>query len=114
MTLDPGDNCGNQLARLADLDHRDQCAILVESGQASAEVVHLRHGAPLSVCLQRRWCHSLAARPIASLISRVTDAVLEAVREWQNRPLDPVDPVIFFDALRAKIRDEGLVRNKAV
>jgi putative transposase len=48
------------------------------------------------------------------LISRVTDAVLEEVREWQNRPLDPVYPVIFFDALRVKIRDEGLVRNKAV
>src|ERR1700693_5007156 len=48
------------------------------------------------------------------LISRVTDAVLEEVRAWQNRPLDPVYPVIFFDALRVKIRDEGLVRNKAV
>ena len=52
------------------------------------------------------------------LISRVTDAVLEDVREWQNRPLDPVYPVIFFDALRVKIRDAkvpwGLVRNKAV
>jgi putative transposase len=36
------------------------------------------------------------------------------VREWQTRPLDPVYPVIFFDALRVKIRDEGLVRNKAV
>src|SRR6478752_3097010 len=48
------------------------------------------------------------------LISRVTDAVLEEVREWQNRPLDPVYPIVFFDALRVKIRDEGLVRNKAV
>ncbi|MGH7062926.1 MAG: IS256 family transposase, partial [Stellaceae bacterium] len=48
------------------------------------------------------------------LISRVTDAVLDAVREWQSRPLDPVYAVIFFDALRVKIRDEGLVRNKAV
>src|SRR6202521_1203284 len=48
------------------------------------------------------------------LISRVTDAVLDEVREWQNRPLDPVYPVVFFAALRVKIRDEGLVRNKAV
>ena len=40
--------------------------------------------------------------------------MLEEVREWQNRPLDPVYPVIFFDALRVKIRDEGLVRNEAV
>jgi putative transposase len=48
------------------------------------------------------------------LISRVTDAVLEEVREWQSRPLDAVYPVVFFDALRVKIRDDGLVRNKAV
>ena len=48
------------------------------------------------------------------LISRVTDAVLEEVRAWQSRPLDPLYPVVFFDALRVKIRDEGLVRNKAV
>jgi putative transposase len=47
------------------------------------------------------------------LISAVTDAVLEAVAAWQARPLEPVYPVIFFDALRVKIRDEGLVRNKA-
>jgi len=48
------------------------------------------------------------------LISRVADAVLDEVREWQNRPLDHVYPVVFFDALRVKIRDEGLVKNKAV
>jgi putative transposase len=48
------------------------------------------------------------------LISRVTDAVLEEVAEWQNRPLDATYPVVFFDALRLKIRDDGLVRNKAV
>ena len=48
------------------------------------------------------------------LISRVTDAVLEEVREWQTRPLDAVYSVVFSDALRVKIRDEGLVRNKAV
>jgi putative transposase len=48
------------------------------------------------------------------LISRVTDAVLEEVREWQNRPLEAIYPVVFFDALRVKIRDDGLVRNKAV
>src|SRR5689334_12322185 len=46
------------------------------------------------------------------LISRVTDAVLEEVKEWQLRPLDACYPIVFFDALRVKIRDEGLVRNK--
>ena len=48
------------------------------------------------------------------LISRVTDAVLEEVREWQSRPLEAVYPIVFFDAMRVKIRDEGLVKNKAV
>jgi len=48
------------------------------------------------------------------LISTVTDAVLETVAEWQNRPLESMYPLVFFDALRVKIRDEGLVRNKAV
>ncbi len=47
-------------------------------------------------------------------ISKVTDAVLDEVRDWQSRPLDPVYPVVFFDALRVKIRDEGTVKNKAV
>jgi putative transposase len=48
------------------------------------------------------------------LISAVTDAVLDEVAEWQNRPLDAVFPLVFFDAIRVKIRDEGFVRNKAV
>ncbi len=48
------------------------------------------------------------------LISAVTDAVLEEVAAWQARPLEPVYPLVFFDALRVKIRDEALVRNKAV
>jgi putative transposase len=48
------------------------------------------------------------------LISVVTDSVIEDALEWQNRPLDAMYPVVFFDALRVKIRDEGTVRNKAV
>ena len=48
------------------------------------------------------------------LISVVTDVVLEEIAAWQARPLEPVYPLVFFDALRVKIRDEGLVRNKAV
>lgn len=48
------------------------------------------------------------------LISTVTDAVLEEVTAWQQRPLEPLYPVVFFDALRVKIRDEGAVRTKAV
>ena len=48
------------------------------------------------------------------LVSAVTEAVLDEIAEWQNRPLEPVYPLVFFDALRVKIRDEGTVRNKAV
>ena len=48
------------------------------------------------------------------LISAVTDAVLEEITAWQGRPLEATYPLVFFDALRVKVRDEGLVRNKAV
>ena len=50
------------------------------------------------------------------LISRVTDAVLDEVKEWRSRALDAVYPVVIFDALRVKIRDKDsrIVRNKAV
>jgi putative transposase len=48
------------------------------------------------------------------LISTVTDAILEEITAWQARPLDRVYAVVFFDALRVKIRDEGTVRSKAV
>ena len=48
------------------------------------------------------------------LVSAVTDAVLEEVAAWQNRPLEASYAIVFFDALRVKIRDEGVVKNKAV
>jgi putative transposase len=50
------------------------------------------------------------------LISKITDAVLEEVREWQARPLEPLEPVwpvIFLDAIVCKVRDQGSVKNKA-
>lgn len=48
------------------------------------------------------------------LISQITDEVLDEVSQWQQRPLEAIYPVVIFDALRVKIRDEGVVRNKAV
>ena len=48
------------------------------------------------------------------LISTVTDAVAAEVAEWQSRPLEPLYPVMFFDAIRVKVRDQGTVCNKAV
>jgi putative transposase len=48
------------------------------------------------------------------LVSAVTDSVLDEVNAWQNRPLESSYPIVLFDALRVKVRDEGLVKNKAV
>ncbi len=48
------------------------------------------------------------------LISDVTDAVMEEVKAWQERPLESLYPLVFMDALRVKIRDEGTVKNKAI
>ena len=47
-------------------------------------------------------------------ISSVTDAVMAEVTAWQARPLEPMYPVVFFDALRVKIREDAVVRNKAI
>ena len=58
-----------------------------------------------------RDLHGVDVSP--DLISAVTDAILDKVAAWQARPLEPAYPLVFFDALRVKIRDEGLARNKA-
>lgn len=50
----------------------------------------------------------------ANLISAVTESVMADAVAWQNRPLESTYAIVYFDALRVKIRDEGLVRNKAV
>jgi putative transposase len=47
-------------------------------------------------------------------ISSVTDEVMAETLAWQSRPLEPMYPVVFFDALRVKIRSDGVVSNKAV
>ena len=47
-------------------------------------------------------------------ISSVTDAVMAEVTAWQSRPLEPMYPVVFFDALRVKIREDAVVHNRAV
>ena len=50
----------------------------------------------------------------ANLVSAVTESVMTDAVAWQNRPLESTYAIVYFDALRVKIRDEGLVRNKAV
>ena len=49
-----------------------------------------------------------------TLISRVTDQVLEQVQEWQSRPLDPLYPIVFLDCIVVKIRQDKRVINKAI
>jgi len=61
------------------------------------------------------FLHEMYAVDVSpDLISAVTDAVVAEVTAWQSRPLESLYPVVFFDALRVKIRDEAVVRSKAV
>ena len=48
------------------------------------------------------------------LISSVTEAVIEEVREWQTRPLESIYPIVYLDALRVKIRYDGTVQNRCI
>ena len=56
--------------------------------------------------------YSVAVSP--TLISNITDAVLEDVRAWQSRPVETVYPILYFDCLFVKSRQEGVVKTKAV
>ena len=49
-----------------------------------------------------------------TLISNVTDAVMEEVKLWQGRPLEELYPIVYLDALMVKVRDEGHIQNKAI
>lgn len=49
-----------------------------------------------------------------TLISRVTDHVLEQVQEWQSRPLDEIYPIVYLDCIVVKIRQDKRVINKAI
>ena len=64
--------------------------------------------------IQGHLAEMYAIEVSAEFISAVTDAVMAEVGAWQARPLEPMYPVVFFDALRVKIREDGVVRNKAV
>ncbi|MEO0600917.1 MAG: IS256 family transposase [Myxococcota bacterium] len=49
-----------------------------------------------------------------ALISRVTDEVLDTVKEWQSRALDPVYPIVYLDGFVVKVRKDGAIRNRTV
>ncbi len=49
-----------------------------------------------------------------TLISNITEAGLEEVKQWQSRPLEELYPIVYLDALMVKVRDEGHIQNKAI
>jgi transposase-like protein len=49
-----------------------------------------------------------------SLVSSVTEAVLEEVKAWQSRPLDRIYPIVYLDCIHVKVRDHGSIQTKAV
>jgi transposase-like protein len=49
----------------------------------------------------------------ASLVSQITDKIIDLAKQWHNRPLEPVYPIVFFDAIHYKVTNEGKVTNKA-
>lgn len=64
--------------------------------------------------IQRFLAEQYGTEVSPEFISSVTDAVMAEVTAWQSRPLEPMYPVVFFDALRVKIREDAVVRNKAI
>ncbi len=63
--------------------------------------------------IQHHLARTLGTELSHETISKITDAVLEEVRAWQARPLEPIYPVVYVDALVVKVRDGHQVRNKA-
>lgn len=49
----------------------------------------------------------------AEMVSKMTDSIIPIIKEWQNRPLDPIYPFIFMDAIHYKVREDGQIKNKA-
>jgi putative transposase len=64
--------------------------------------------------IARHLDRSMGVEVSADTVSRITDGVLDEVKAWQSRPLEQVYPVVYVDAMVAKVRDGGSVRNKAV
>src|ERR1700731_3696382 len=80
LTLNAGKHTANQPARLAQLDHGNDGAILVQGDEGPAQVIQLGHQGTPSVICQRRWCHLLAACPIPSLGPAVKGATSVSAR----------------------------------
>lgn len=49
----------------------------------------------------------------AEMVSKITDSLIPEIKEWQNRPLEPIYPFVFMDAIHYKVRDDGQIKSKA-
>lgn len=49
----------------------------------------------------------------ADMVSKITDGIIPQIKEWQNRPLEPIYPFVFLDAIHYKVREDGQIKNKA-
>jgi putative transposase len=93
--------------------------VLVPKGERrtsgiSDTVISLYAGGMSVRDIARHLDRSMGVEVSADTVSRITDGVLEEVKAWQSRPLEQVYPVVYVDAMIAKVRDGGSVRNKAV
>ena len=79
----------------------EQIIALYAKGLSNQEIVEM---------LKERYDADVSS----SLISRVTDSVKERLLEWQNRPVDAVYPIVYFDCIVVKVRQDGRIINKSV
>jgi putative transposase len=63
--------------------------------------------------IQRHLSEIYGTEISPDLVSHVTDAVVDELKQWQQRPLDAVYPIVYLDALVLKVRDQGVVQNKS-
>ena len=78
-----------------------------------AMIISLYAGGMTVRDIQHHLARTLGVELSPDTISKITDAVLEEVKAWQSRPLDPVWPVVFLDAIVVKVRDGGHVVNRS-
>ncbi len=82
-------------------------------GGLDEQIISLYAGGMTIRDIQHHLARTLGTELSHETIANITDAVLEEVKAWQNRPLDPVYPIVYFDALVVKVRDGAHVRNKS-
>jgi putative transposase len=76
-------------------------------------IISLYAGGMTIADIQHHLARTIGTELSRETISKITDAVLEEVRDWQTRPLEEIYPIIYLDALVVKVRDGHQVRNKA-